>query len=549
MVVNFRHRPYSTASDILIKPDRIVVKLWGRIEDIELPYKVGEDRTANAVKSKATIRDLEDNLIDTVEFSEKHFQKLIQMQKNAEPVELLCEIAPYKFEPNKWRNRLYVLAAASGASPLSRTQPSDADLKKVEAYLLRASTGFQLLGEIREAVCEKTATVLSSDSYREAVDLIILQSLSGGFVGKSNGKIHSCIIGAPGIGKGQLVEIIKLLNPIFEESQAERINDVGLTGRQKDFGGLWGVVPGKLPKANLGIFVIQDFDKCNDKSTVFNIFNYVMEEGKIIVTGAADVTNAAAASIHIDMNRKSHLYANRIHKGAPDDIDLPSNIISRFDYINELVGNIKDQNKRGRNIIKARSRSKGEGQSKIAKYCKENEIDIDRFLKILTAYIRTEYEHINLTPVSNLIRKKYSRLLKENADIPNLSNDSGRLFTSIQKFVVAATRVQLRKRANQRAVRMAVRMAGRKLDFLRQSQATPTIIKAPGKGKRAFAKWLFDKYGSDTFSPKKTIKRYREEGDPCGYASNSTLLNWIRYAADKVKHNQWKIKEEIMRQH
>jgi len=312
MVVNFRHRSYSTASDILIKPDRNIVKLWGRIEDIELPYKVGEDRTANAVKPKATIRDLEDNLIDTVEFSEKHFQKLIQMQKNAEPVELLCEIAPYKFEPNKWRNRLYVLAVASGASPLSRTQPSDADLRKVEAYLLQASTGFQLLGEIRDAVCEKTATVLSSDAYKEAVDFIIFQSLSGGFIGKTNGRLHSCVIGAPGIGKRQLVEIIKLINPVFEESQPERVNIVGLTGTQVNFGGLWGVKPGKLQKANTGIFVIQDFDKCNDKNTVFNVFNSVMEQGTVIVTGAATAENDAAASIHIDMNRKSHLYANRV---------------------------------------------------------------------------------------------------------------------------------------------------------------------------------------------------------------------------------------------
>lgn len=84
-----------------------------------------------------------------------------------------------------------------------------------------------MLDEIRNAVCESTDTILSSDAYREAVDFIIMQSLSGGFIGKSNGRLHSCIIGAPGIGKGQLVEIIKLLNPVFEESQAERINAVG----------------------------------------------------------------------------------------------------------------------------------------------------------------------------------------------------------------------------------------------------------------------------------------------------------------------------------
>ena len=122
------------------------------------------------------------------------------------------------------------------------------------------------------------------------------------------------------------------------------------------------------------------------------------------------------------MNRKSHLYANKIQKGAPDDIEIPSNIISRFDYINELVGNIRDQNKKGRKILKVRSQFNGESQSVIANYCKENKIDIERFLKIMTAYIRTEYEYIDITPVSDLILKKFSRLLKANDDIPNLSN-------------------------------------------------------------------------------------------------------------------------------
>jgi DNA replicative helicase MCM subunit Mcm2 (Cdc46/Mcm family) len=550
MKVNYRHRPYSTVNEILIKPDRSVVKLWGWVDDIEPPFKDGNDRSEGVFKAKATIRDSEGNSIGTAKFSGKNFQYLIQMHKRAEPVEVLGEVSPYQFKSKKWRNRIYVLSVASGGSPLSRTEPLDRELTIVENYLIpRKANRLQVLDEIREAACENTDTILSSAAYTEAVNFIILQSLSGGFVGKTNGRLHSCVIGTPGGGKGHLVEIIKLLNPIFEESQVERVNDVGLTGTQTNKGGLWGVMPGKLPKANLGIYVVQDFDKCSNKNLIFNIFNSAMEEGKVIVTGAADVTLSVAASIHIDLNRKSDLYVNTIKKGSSGDIELPSNIISRFDYITEFVEDIQDQNTKGRKIIEVRSRTDKKRHSVIAKYCQANGVNIDRFLKILIAYIRTKYEHIDIAPVSDLIVKRYSQLLKENTDIPDLNLYSGRLFTSIQKFVVAASRMQLRKRGNKRAVKMAVRMVKSKLDFLRRSQSTSTTTASPATGKLGFVNWLIDEFGSDSFSPKKAIKRYRKHNDPCGPVADRTLLNWIKYAAGKVKHNHWKIREEIMQQY
>jgi len=138
------------------------------------------------------------------------------------------------------------------------------------------------------------------------------------------------------------------------------------------------------------------------------------------------------------------------------------------------------------------------------------------------------------------------RLLKENTDIPDLHLYSGRLFTSIQKFVVAASRMQLRKRANKRAVKMAVQLVKRKLEFLRRVQPVSTISAPNTTGKLAFTKWLIDNYGSQFFAREETIKRYRKQNNPCGEVSDSTLRKWIEDVSNHDKHNKWSIRKEIL---
>jgi DNA replicative helicase MCM subunit Mcm2 (Cdc46/Mcm family) len=227
---------------------------------------------------------------------------------------------------------------------------------------------------------------------------------------------------------------------------------------------------------------------------------------------------------------------------------MPSNIISRFDYLSVIEEDIGSQTKKGREIIKARSRSDKQLNSTIAKYCQRNNIEFARFIKILIGYITTEYEHIDLTSVLKRIDREYKRLLKENDDIHNLSKYSGRISTSIHKFVVAATRIQLREKANRNAVNMAVGMLEQKLEFLRQwhSATGTTASNASVKGKSAFTKCLVKQYGAKKFSRERAVERCRECIDPCVEVSDSTLRNWIGSLADSERQNKWSIRKEIL---
>jgi len=267
MPVHFRHRPYSSVKEILVKPDGFIVKLWGWVDKVEAPYKVENEKGERVVKSKATIRDSKSNFIGTTELSGQSYEILSEMQEGAEPVELLCQVTPVEIGSGKWRNKIHVYAIKSGVWPLSRIEPLDRELKIVENYISsRKNNGFKLFDELRETVCEYTSTVLidKNSPYLDFINFIILQGVSGGFLGKTSGKLHSCAIGPPGVGKGHLVEIIKLVNPIFEESHVQRVTETGITGSMTHKGGIWGVIPLKLPNSSMSQFTNPNFPVAGD---------------------------------------------------------------------------------------------------------------------------------------------------------------------------------------------------------------------------------------------------------------------------------------------
>ena len=176
MSVTFRHRPYSSVKDILLKPDGSFVKLWGWVDKIDAPYKVKNHRGERVPTSNATIRDSHGNYIGTTRLSERKYQQLSGMHERAEAVEIFGRTKPEKIGSGKWRNKINVMSIASGGSPLSRTQPSSSELESVDDYIAsRANSGLQLFKELKESVCEHTATVLT-DQNSDIIDFIILQS-------------------------------------------------------------------------------------------------------------------------------------------------------------------------------------------------------------------------------------------------------------------------------------------------------------------------------------------------------------------------------------
>lgn len=259
----------------------------------------------------------------------------------------------------------------------------------------------------------------------------------------------------------------------------------------------------------------------------------------------------AKTAIHIDINRFSDLMLDpTTSKNVTEDISLPSNIIARFDFITELKKDFELQNRKSIQLIRNATYGEKENKSKIAVYCKKNNIDLSRFIKLIVAYIMTEYKNIDRKSVEKYMTKKFkqiSRANKKNKNkIPDIAIFQMRLTNSFIKFVNASTRIQMLKKSNRLAIDKAIHLLSRKLDFLKNIDQDLIIPQFRKTGLEAFGNWLYDTIGSKKFSPNKVIRKYEKEKYPCGKIKERMLRNWIGAVADKKEQDIWKIKKIIL---
>ena len=94
---------------------------------------------------------------------------------------------------------------------------------------------------------------------KDSVEAIIVQSFSDNWINNTSGKIHTLVIGAPGVGKKLLTEAAKCLNPAFQEAHPSKATAAGVCSTALTMHGSWISKPGYLPLAHRGVFAIQDF--------------------------------------------------------------------------------------------------------------------------------------------------------------------------------------------------------------------------------------------------------------------------------------------------
>ena len=451
-------------------------------------------------------------------------------QRLGESVEVIAEVVKVQEKKRngtstgRYINKVKIMKARTGDTPLRMLQATEKEKSAVEEFLKKitgdkGSLKWGPFDALRKRL-SKSSELLESKgtrSYSDALDTIIVQSLSGGKVGNANGRIHVGIIGPPSAGKKLLFRVARLLNAVTTEAQSGSVSQPGLAGSCVNQNGAWRVIKGLIPMAHKGVFGMQDFDKSQLKPLLLEILGPVMEDGVCIISKAARATFMAETGIYLDLNKASDLLLDSTKaSNIIEDTGLPTYIVSRLDFITDFPKDSKAQFENACDSILSSDRPNRDDE--IFRFCKKRGLDADRFLKLMTAYLMENYANIDVDPVRDLINKKYRKLVDANRASLHLLNNAAmfqmRFKNAIFKFVIALTRVQLLEVSNKEAVEKAFHLLSRKLEFLKALEPQLLVPRYRTGQKARFGAWLASMYGRRKFTIEEAFAEYEKAGSP-----------------------------------
>ena len=381
------------------------------------------------------------------------------------------------------------------------------------------------------------------------LDFMILQSFSHGKSEKASMKLHSLVIGPPGVGKKLLTMTAKILNPVSEEisSTDGKITLAGLVGSAgKAKGGNIKSSPGYLPRASGGVVCIQDFHEIKqNRKAIFSLLSKMMEDGKVIDSTAAHWIHEAITSIHLDTNKYSQV-GMMSGTNTIKDIDIPTNILSRFDFIIDIPRNIERQYEIADMINK--------GERTLSSYGKgETEKEWQRDLRRIVAYVRTYFSDVTVSSdVSDYIsekiklyRQEYEKKFKDTGLMADIIT---RLIISIQKYIKAIASANLRTNALNSDVDYAFKLIKHKLDYLSSLGSSDTSLLADSVKKykeEDRIKLIHERLEGKIVDGKMVLELYKEYPEYIYDLSSRTLVRDLNKAGNKISQGKWEITKNL----
>jgi DNA replicative helicase MCM subunit Mcm2 (Cdc46/Mcm family) len=296
--------------------------------------------------------------------------------------------------------------------------------------------------------------------------------------GRYSNKLHSLVIGSPAVGKKLLTKAALTLNHVGFElpSTSKKITYAGLVGSINSSKGIIKSEPGYFPLATGGIICIQDYHELTkNRSTSFSdLFSKVMEDGIAIDSTRAKAEHQAIISLHIDMNRMSHVRLNDGQDVGYSDINIPVNVLSRFDFIIEIPPDLDRQ----LNVVSEMAK----GSRILSTANLESETpQWQRDLKVIIAYVQTHFTMVEINERNNrYISSKLNNLFNkytEDYERKILSSLATRIQISIEKLCKAIATSELRTIVTRDNINEAFEYVETKVDFLIEfsKSATPQL--------------------------------------------------------------------------
>ncbi len=263
--------------------------------------------------------------------------------------------------------------------------------------------------------------------------------------------------------KKLLTTIASILNPVFYEvaSNTDKVTPAGLVGTVDRKNGEIFSRPGYLPLASHGVLAIQDFHELTKNIDKYSgILSMVMEDGKVIDSTSAKKTHNAITSIHVDMNRVSQVKEG-ININAFGDLNIPLNIISRFDFIMEIPADVKSRGKLAQEIISGEEiLGSSLGRPKQQEWAK--------ILRRIIVYLSTTFLKIRIpADVSEYLKNSMEQISKEFEGQKNIDKMLVRIAVSVKKFVKAIACAEMTDTVTIQHVDEALSFINSKLEFLK----------------------------------------------------------------------------------
>jgi DNA replicative helicase MCM subunit Mcm2 (Cdc46/Mcm family) len=413
-------------------------------------------------------------------------ERLLQYRKRYNVYDILGEV--YDFPVGEYGGvcefRLIVYDVRPSVKPLQIVMATEAEIESarqlVQSFKDRKESIVEYI--FRTATTERAIQGLdSAELLRDTLRFAIVQAASGGMVSGANGKLHSLVIGAPAVGKKLARDLIRAINPTFQEAHPSKVTAAGVSSTTYYGNGGWNSKPGYIPLAHQGAFVIQDYHAVEtQKKKVQGVLSMTMEDGIIEDSTAARATHLAQTSIHLDLNKLSdlspHILNPKLHR--LDDIKIPMHLLSRFDFIVDIPRDTARQTDVALAMYSSLTSTRD----------LPDEHDLFRTLRVLIAYLRTAHSEVSFSAeVREYMKAKHSELVETNrlqfSRLPWLSDFQTRTTVSIAKFTAAAARLADRSEAQKEDVDLILPFVARKYEFLRSFQSH-LVVPASWDGRR-----------------------------------------------------------------
>ena len=495
--------------------------------------------------------DVEENFIGSFELPRAQFAKeIFSYCKNQTPILLRGTIIS-EVEKGYGQYRFYFKEASFEITPLNIIQCNNysmEDLKrKVELYNDRE-------GGIRKFIKDTLVENIGIKGLEhgthidKAIDFMILQSLSRGMSkdGRYSNKLHSLVIGPPAVGKNLLIMIAKILNPVAYElmSSGKKITPAGLIGNVIRRAQEVISNPGYLPRASHGIVLIQDFHEViKTNQDVWGIFSKVMEDGEVVDSTSARAVHSAITSIHIDMNKKSQL---GISTAKGNDVDIPSNIISRFDFIMDIPADFERQ------FEIVLDMAKGE-KILSTSLVKGPTPDWQLMLRRIIAYLSTVYDTAKIGQTeSEYIVAKLKTIAEANKEYAHMLDDAAgiltRFYNSIEKLAKVIACINLRFDVTVDDIEEAFEFIVYKLDYISKENSlnVPTLTQKELTVKERVQNKILELFKEKELSIQEMVPELNKNlPNPTNARSVDRYMKDLQKEglAEKVGYAKWKVKE------
>lgn len=304
-------------------------------------------------------------------------------------------------------------------------------------------------------------------ALRRALTAVILQAVGTGKIEDTPAIINVLLVGAPGTGKGIAHRAASLVNPVVVPIGTDAVTPAGLMGVSVACGNnRTRLEPGKLVLASGGVALMEDMQNLDAASRghAFGILSAMMQRGVLHRSTYRGVDLEVSTALLGDLNPRTTLRPTTPGKTVLflDDVGVPLSLLSRIDLIILFERDIERQLATTQQIIAA--------ATTVGPRPEPREDPRARELRVLLAYLRDEFETVDLKGVTELANRKMNELWELNRTkltALNLTSDFvARGGRSLLKIVAASSRLHGRHEANEVDVAIAADIFEAKMEFL-----------------------------------------------------------------------------------